>query len=419
MVRQAILVMLAALAILALSNVGSPTNAVGVSDNGTALLANGTVVRYSYSTVGVMGVLTFYNGSYTSLGFTGGDAFSAQLNVVVTNGVYYYWVQDIAHVQPFNDGLFIVWFWDDLWNVSAVNALLRVDLINGSRKYPGYVHYVAYYRYAAPPIMTTKAPLTVGCMVKVRLVGGFINIEYYYMLNSSTINTGWVRYDSVTVKDPSREAYIIVGGFNPGNLSNDIEWVVAGYTAAAQLYVFSWNATMELKYLYNGSWYTPPGGQSRSFDTGESVNVRHGICERYVDGIIVQANCPVNNTYLWAISFNATAVGGELEIYTEPAGGLWVVNVTGPGEALVLKPSAGVTRLNAYRPGRYLIEATLYAGNKPIYSREVEVYVSEPQLGALTLGMASEALLAAALISSIWLARNKVLNPKKTKQQAP
>jgi len=62
---------------------------------------------------------------------------------------------------------------------------------------------------------------------------GYINISYYYMLNATGIDTGWVRYDSVIVMDESTEAYITVGGFNPGGLSNDIEWVVAGYTAAA------------------------------------------------------------------------------------------------------------------------------------------------------------------------------------------
>ncbi|MGC9136993.1 hypothetical protein [Caldivirga sp.] len=44
-------------------------NAVGVSDNGTAELWNGTLVTYTYHVNAVMGYLTLYNSSFASIGF--------------------------------------------------------------------------------------------------------------------------------------------------------------------------------------------------------------------------------------------------------------------------------------------------------------------------------------------------------------
>jgi len=124
-------------------------NAVGISDNGTMIL-NGRVLNYSYSTQGVMGVLTLYNASFTSVGFVGGNVASIQLNAVVTNGRYYYWVQDIAHLEPLTGSSLMVWFWDDLWNVSYPQAPLMLSHVRGSRVYPSNQQYAYYYRHVEP-----------------------------------------------------------------------------------------------------------------------------------------------------------------------------------------------------------------------------------------------------------------------------
>lgn len=386
-----------ALALVSILPHAYAVNAVGISDNGTAMLADGRIIEYHYNTSSVMGVLTFYNGSYTNIGFVSGNAFSVQLNLVVTNGRYYYWVQDIAHVEPIYGGSYMVWFWDDLWNISHVNAYLATSLISGNRTYPSQYRYIAYYRYVAPPLYITHAPLTVGCMVTVGVRDGYMTIGYWYMLNSTDANTGWVLYDVVTVRDPSSQAYIVVGGVNPGNLSNDIEWVVAGYTAAAQLYVASWSAVMDLRYFFNGSWYTPPGGQSRSFDTGESVDPVHGIWEFFERNLSVvrQLSGSVNDTYLWPIYTSLSYEGNYIEVSVNPPGGRWVMLVDSPfcglQSANVLNSSMRYGLRCPWGP-YYTVMLTLYGGETPVYTH---TYVIIPYTTYVALALMVVASIAA------------------------
>jgi len=380
-------------------------NAVGISDNGTMIL-NGRVLNYSYSTQGVMGVLTLYNASFTSVGFVGGNVASIQLNAVVTNGRYYYWVQDIAHLEPLTGSSLMVWFWDDLWNVSYPQAPLMLSHVRGSRVYPSNQQYAYYYRHVEPSVMVVKPPITVGCMVTVSLTPmGYINISYYYMLNATGIDTGWVRYDSVIVMDESTEAYITVGGFNPGGLSNDIEWVVAGYTAAAQLYVYYWNATAILMYEHDGHWYVPPSAQTRSFDTGESVNGVYGIREIYNElrGFVMQINGAVNNTYLWVPRAIASYSSGFLIIQLTPSGGRWITTIINP-RGVAHRLSGSALRVKVNGTGRYIINVTLYAGNMSIvtYSYVVLVKGVEPwlQTTLLLIPLAAAVVLLVKLLGA-------------------
>ena len=291
---------------------------------------------------------------------------SVQLNLVVTNGVQYFWIQDIAHFEEFNETYYIVWFWDDLWNITSVNAYLNVKLISGNRSFPSYQPYVTYYRYVAPPIMLVKTPFTVSCMVTVNLTHGYINVNYWYRLNSTRFDTGWVKYDDVLIKVNSTRAYVIIGGFNPGNLSNDVEWVVGGYTAAAQLYVNEWNATLMLMYRYSSEWFTVVGGQSRSFDTGESVNPIAGISERYVNGIVSQETGRVNLTYLWLINASVGLRHGKLIIRVTPSEARWIAIIK--GRVMLLNSSETIINTGNWASGRYKLTLTLYAGNVSIYS---------------------------------------------------
>ena len=361
------LVLLLSIIILAAFTItANAFNAVGLSDNGTAELWNGTIVAYSYHVNAVMGYLTLYNSSFTSIGFAPGNVASVQLNLVVTNGIQYFWVQNIAHLEKFNKTYYIVWFWDDLWNITSVGAYLNTRLINGSRSYLSYQRYISYYRYAAPPIMLVKVPFTVSCMVTVNLTHGYINVNYWYRLNNTHFDTGWVKYDDVLIKVNSTKAYVIIGGFNPGNLSNDVEWVVGGYTAAAQLYVSEWNATLMLMYRYLDKWFTVVGGQSRSFDTGESVNPIEGISERYVNGIVSQEAGRVNSTYLWLINASVGLRHGELIIHVAPGGARWVAVIK--GNVILLNSTETITNTRSWVSGRYELALTLYAGNTSVYS---------------------------------------------------
>ncbi len=342
-------------------------NAVGVSDNGTAELWNGTLVTYTYHVNAVMGYLTLYNSSFASIGFAPGNVASVQLNLVVTNGVQYFWIQNIAHFEKFNGTYYMVWFWDDLWNITEVNAYLNVKLISGNRSFPSYQSYAAYYRYVAPPIMLVKAPFTVSCMVTVNLTHGYVNVNYWYRLNNTQFDTGWVKYDSVLIKINSTRAYITIGGFNPGNLSNDVEWVVGGYTAAAQLYVNEWNATIMLLYRYSSDWFTVVGGQSRSFDTGESVNPVAGISEKYINGVVHQMPGRVNSTYLWLINASVGLRHGKLIISVTPSKARWVAAVKGRVMGIPLNSSKVIINVSNWTSGKYDLVITLYAGNTSVY----------------------------------------------------
>ncbi|ABW02019.1 thermopsin family protease [Caldivirga maquilingensis] len=365
------LIILVLLVIMVLAPSALALNAVGVSDNGTAELWNGSIIHYSYHVNAVMGYLTLYNASFTIISLAAsGNVASIQLNLVVTNGIEYFWVQNIAHIGEFNGSRYMVWFWDDLWNITRVNALLDLSLIKGNRTYPVTEHYAYYYRYVAPPVMLVKAPFTVSCMVTVNLTHGYINVNYWYRLNNTRLDTGWVKYDDVLIKVNSTRAYIIIGGFNPGNLSNDIEWVTAGYTAAAQLYVFKWNASMILMYRYNGSWFTPPGGQSRSFDTGESVNPIAGISESYINGIVHQEYGRVNSTYLWLINASVNLRRNELIIRVTPSGARWIAVIN--GKAMLLNSSETIINTGNWASGRYKLTLTLYAGDVGIYEYAYE-----------------------------------------------
>lgn len=402
-----LLALLTALMLLLSSRLILAINAVGISDNGTLMLGNGTMINYTYSAQGALGLLTLYNASFISISLVvGGNVASVQLNVVITNGEYYYWAQNIAHIEPLPGSRFLVWFWNDLWNVTRPQAYLNLNYVRGSRVYPSVQRYISYYRYVEPSvIMNVKLPMTVGCMITVSLTrDGFINVSYYYEFNSSGVSTGWVRYDSVLIMDKSSQAYLIVGGFNPGNLSNDIEWVVAGYTAAAQLYVYSWNATMIMMYEYNGDWYTPAVAQSRSFDTGESVNATVGISERYdeLSGLVIQSSGVVNNTYLWVPSVEVNLSGGFIVIHLTPAGARWLLKVINPrGRVAIYQPRGPVFKVKANESGRFIINATLYDGDSLILSRSylvmVKANVTEELVIALVPVIAAVTILLIAL----------------------
>ncbi|MDT7902578.1 MAG: thermopsin family protease, partial [Caldivirga sp.] len=225
------------------------------------------------------------------------------------------------------------------------------------------------------------------------------------MLNATGIDTGWVRYDSVIVMDESTEAYITVGGFNPGGLSNDIEWVVAGYTAAAQLYVYYWNATAILMYEHDGHWYVPPSAQTRSFDTGESVNGVYGIREIYNElrGFVMQINGTVNNTYLWVPRAIASYSNGFLIIQPTPSGGKWITTIINP-RGVAHRLSGSALRVKVNGTGRYIINVTLYAGNMSIvtYSYVVLVKGVEPwlQTTLLLIPLAAAVVLLVKLLGA-------------------
>ncbi|MCE4607489.1 MAG: thermopsin [Caldisphaeraceae archaeon] len=339
------------------------SKSVGLNDNGT-IIVKSKEIRYGYSTKGVYGMFSYYNGTFYSspIGLAG---FSIQLNGDVNISLNTtLWIQDIARIKK-TGKIYSIIFLDNIWNVTRNSTLLHS--VTGHGKIYG-----RFYAYRDKRVYTTLSPFNVSEMVLIASLNNKPIINFYFSFQNKTYDTGWICFDSVMIRINSMNPNFIVGamgGFAP-LASNSLlgsfvlQFVVCGYSSKSQLYVKSWNSSMALFYRYNGSWYYVPEAFQVSPTlfaggvTSESVNPYYGIEESYQNGIVFQREGKINDTELWIPKLLIVKKKGSYLLDPIPRYSLWKITVnnkTLPEHFyyIHLKNNTNIT-------------ATLYAGNREV-----------------------------------------------------
>ena len=377
---------------------GGLNGSVGINDNGTALVG-GELESYGYSTRALLGYFAFYGGSFYSGPPVNSTAFSVQLNsnFNVTASMVL-WAQDAFEVY-YQDGYYYVYVVDNLWNSTGPSFSLSPSLVEGSGNFSSYGGQEYYYSFAESDgevvYYETAAPFYLYAYMTLNLSPeGYPQVYMYYRFENSTYDSGWVLYDVITVAVRSSNPEFLTGLQPQAPYSQPFvtQWVVCGDGEGSELYVYSWNASMSLYYLYNGSPFSVPSAVSvepTSFEgsvTAEGVSPVHGIAERYDAGLGVVVQSPGANEqeFLWSPSVNYTVSGDNLTLRLTPAGGRWLVQVSGGGRRLSYITRRGSISITL-PSGDYEVNATLYAGAHAVYSfvrnvtvREVTALVYSP-----------------------------------------
>ncbi|ADL19047.1 Peptidase A5, thermopsin [Acidilobus saccharovorans 345-15] len=398
-------------------------NAVGINDNGTALV-NGSQVNYYYTTRSLLGVFNFYGGSFYSGPPVNANWSSVQLNanLNVTPDVVL-WAQDVIHIYAAGNGTYYVEIEDNLWNATnnlwnatnnlwnatnnlwnatnnlwnATNNLWNatnpaVLSASGNGNISSY-HGEQYYAYTYPVQFESSEPFHVYVMMNVSVNAAMEPVIYmYFRFVNSTYDSGWVLYDTITANETAfNDNPTFLAGSVPGVASNGypyvIQFVTAGCGEGSTLYAYSWDASMMLYYRYDGRFYAVPGAFSLepyNFSggvTAENVSAVQGIAEYYYDGLVYQLSGSSYQEALWQASASSySPAPNEVSVNLTPAGALWVVSVMGVNVSFsstvaVTSPQA----LIQVPSGEYIVTATLYAGSSPVYSFSSEVAVAGMQ----------------------------------------
>lgn len=360
--------------------------AVGINDNGTALV-NGSQVNYYYTTRSLLGVFNFYGGSFYSGPPVNANWSSVQLNanLNVTPEVVL-WAQDVILIYAAGNGTYNVTIVDNLWNATNPAALSASG--NGNvNSYQGE----QYYAYIYSIHFESGEPFHVYVMMNVSVNAAMEPVIYmYFRFVNSTYDSGWVLYDTITVNEAaSNDNPTFLAGSVPGVTSYDgypyvIQFVTAGGGGGSTLYAYSWGASMMLYYRYDDRFYAVPGAFSLEPSyfsggvTAENVSAVQGITEYYYDGLVYQFSGSSHQEALWQDSASGySPAPNEVSVNLTPAGALWVVSVRGVNLSfsrtmVVTSPQA----LIQVPSGEYNVIATLYAGSSPVYSFSSEVTVA-------------------------------------------
>ncbi|BCU69998.1 thermopsin family protease [Stygiolobus caldivivus] len=306
-----------------ISALHSSASAIGINDIG--LTSQGQ--NYVYNTTSVKGYFIFYGGSFYSGKPVNYNVASVQLNTVLTNGIYCYFVQNVLVVIANGNGTYTISFVDNLWNLTPPYTVIPSAVEgNGEVCKAPNTSDTYFYFYAFPQNITLRPPFNVTLISNVSVVSGYIELRFIAILTNSDFSQEFV-YDDVRVLNPSSQAYFIVGRNIDYPTRADVELVIGGGGSASTLYVYNWSSKMMLLYLYDGRYYEVPSAISYSYITAESAQ---GIYEYYDNGYVVQT--AGNNYYgeLWDISANITVVNySKVEFNLVPAYGEWSYEING------------------------------------------------------------------------------------------
>ncbi|MGH2639235.1 MAG: thermopsin, partial [Rhabdochlamydiaceae bacterium] len=227
---------------------------MGIADYGI-----GPSGAYSYSTTSFLGIV--HLASLSTKNSTDGRDMSMQLNVVLEftsrSGTQYdYWIQNVAGYTTTNN---IIYFEDNVWNMSSRNATMSSFGISGN----GQVYTLnreSYYATAANPSLPgDNAYLTLPTTIRFEVNSTINSQKEARLALAYDDGYGWQVYDIVTfplVKDIATNEGLVVNGtsYNPFHTFYDAELVFGGVGNG-------WNTTnMESKALlqlqfYNGHNY--------------------------------------------------------------------------------------------------------------------------------------------------------------------
>ena len=343
----------------------SSAYSIGINDIG--LTSQGKT--YVYNTTSIKGYFIFYGGSFYSGKPVNYNASSVQLNAVLTNGFYYYFVQNVLVMIANGNGTYTITFIDNLWNLTPPYTIIP-SLVKGNGQVCKAQNnsQVYFYYYIFPQNITLKPPFNVTLISNVSIVSGYIELKLIAILTLHNFSQEFV-YDTVKVLNPSLQAYFIVGSNIIGYPTPaDAELVIGGAGGGSTLYVYNWSSKMMLLYLYDGKYYEVPSAISYSYITGESAQ---GIYEYYDNGYVVQT--AGNNYYgeLWNISANITINGSVVKLTLVPAYGEWFYEINGK----VFPVNSSEIKLPY---GEYNITVFLKVGQTLLYEKTFEDVVIKP-----------------------------------------
>ena len=341
-------------------------HAVGVNSSGLT----GQGETYYLNTTSVKGYFVFYGGSFYSGAPVNYNASSVQLNAVLTNGVYDFFVQNVLVIVANGNGTYTLNFVDNIWNLTPPYTILP-SLVKGNGqvvRYPNASN-VYLYAYVFPQNITLRPPFNVTLVTNASVSSGYIDLEFVAVLTVGNSSHEYV-YDRVEILNPSSRAYFTIGSGIPGYPHPaDLELVVGGAGDGSTLYVYNWSSEMMLLYLDNGKYYEVPSAISYSYLTAESAQ---GIYEYYNNGYVVQT--AGNNYYgeLWNISANLSVVNNSaVRFYLVPAYGEWFYEID--GKTFVINSSEIELPYGVYN-----ITVFLRAGQTVLYERTFEDVAVRP-----------------------------------------
>ena len=341
----------------------SYASSIGINDVGST----GQGASYTYTTTSYKGYFIFYGGSFYSGEPINYNVASVQLNTVLTNGIYYYFVQNVLVLIANGNGTYTLNFVDNIWNLTYPYSIMPSLIIGNGEVSKAPNQSICFYFYIFSDNITLTPPFNVTLISNVSLEGQYIKLTFSAILGKGNFSTSY-NYDTVKILNPSSKVFFVVGSkINTYPSNSDAEFVIGGGGSGSTLYVYNWSSEMMLLYLYDGNYYEVPSAVSYSSITGESVSNTHGIFEYYSsNGYVAQIAGYSFDGQLWNTSANLTVINSSiLQFNLVPEYGEWFYEVNGKTFPL--------TSDRISLPyGMYNITVVLKAGNEIIYEKEFE-----------------------------------------------
>ncbi|BCU67522.1 hypothetical protein HS7_09590 [Sulfolobales archaeon HS-7] len=344
------------------------SSAIGVVNNGEVLIGN-QVTPYILRTNSIVGYLKFFYGNFSS-DIDGNEVpgVSIQLNVVASNGYYFYWIQDVAVICNIGVNRYNITFLDNLWNLTSIGS--QIGRVIGNGKICEYGD-TRFYVYVYPHSVITKSPFVIFANATVANYNNQVKFLISFYFSNYTYSEN-VTYDKIIIPN-QRNFSLVVGGSTPSGLFSDAEWVVGGMGDGAQATIYSWKAFAVSKYMFKGRYYTFPSAVTYSYDTAESVNPTQGIREYWNNtvGLVVEESGIDSQQFLWNINATLTFVNNSYIPKVQPIGAQWYVNVSGPDGISFYKTVSDPNYINmtGLPVGNYMIRIFLKIGNVIVYQK--------------------------------------------------
>ncbi len=249
------------------SSYSSEPAPMGIADYGIG--PNGPFIR---TTTQFMGEVTIYQlKAYSSFAT---PCVSFQLNVVLNyqygGNTYALWIQDVAIYDSYN---YTVWFLDNVWNFTSVNANVTGVVGNGEiQTFDGTEVYVYQPGLLPGNYVPLSLPASIYLLVNVS-VNSLGQPVIYFWYNDGY---GWINYDTVTVTNVqlASNVYFMVNGYQYTGDGHfyDAELVMGGPGGGSTAYLNSSQVFFSLSYWNGHNFQGIENAYNFGSDTDETVS---------------------------------------------------------------------------------------------------------------------------------------------------
>jgi ribosomal protein S27E len=250
---------------------------MGIADYGITQNNN----AYSYSTSSFLGsamiykLLTYNSSQPKEYQYESTIQMNVNLAFDIGNSNYYYWVQNVAIISTNNNSIFFI---DNIWNSSAVNANIYNSTLYGNGKIEnssiGIYFYYSFAKQNAPGNgIFLKYPYTINFKVNTYtnsngnpVVGFFYNDGY-----------GWINYDNVVftfaTKLTSAPMFMVTGNSpKPFGGYFDAELVLGGPGNGASTVDVNSSLFLTMEYFNGHNYQEFNNSFNFGSDTAESIS---------------------------------------------------------------------------------------------------------------------------------------------------